>query len=65
MMICHAQFLANPFGKEIGHVMVFGDHLLGNQFIEESTFFGEFPINRFGTGIDEAVNVRIELTDAL
>ena len=45
--------------------MVFSNHIFGNEFIEKSTFFGEFPINRFGAGIDESMDVRIELTDTL
>ena len=65
MVITHAEFLANPFGKEIGHVVVFRNHVLSDEFIEKSSFFGEFPIDCFGTGINEAVDVRIKLTDTL
>ena len=63
MVIGHAQFLADPLGKKIGHVMVFSDHVLSDQFIEKSAFFREFPIDCFSTCINETVNVRIELAD--
>ena len=65
MVITHAEFLADPLGKEIGHVMVFGNHILGDEFIEKSPFLGKFPIDCFSTGINEAMDVRIELTNTL
>ena len=46
MVIGHAQFLTDPFGKEIRHVMVFGDLIFGDGFIEKPSFFGQIPIDR-------------------
>ena len=65
VMIRHAQFFADPFREEVGHRVVFCHHFLGNRFFKNPPFFCQFPVNRFGGGIDEAMNVGVELADTL
>ena len=65
VMIRHAQLFADPLCKEVGHRVVFRHHLLGDGLLENPPFFGEFPVNRLGASVDEAMDVWVHLADAL
>ena len=57
VVVGHGELFADPFGEEVGHMVVAGDHLLGYGLFKVAAVVFQLPVDGLGAGVDEAVEI--------